>query len=141
MTGPLPGIIGHGIDLVEIARIARMIDEHGGRFIDRCFTSVEQAYSEASEAVRGERYAARFAAKEATLKALGTGLRDGIEWTDVEVDRTAAGKPFLRLGGRAVEIATSSGIEAWSLSLTHAGGLAMASVIAHRGPSSEPQAG
>lgn len=141
MTGPLPGIIGHGIDLVEIARIERMLEEHGGRFLDRCFTKIEQDYAEASAAVRGERYAARFAAKEAALKALGTGLRDGIEWTDLEVDRTPSGKPFLRLAGRAAEIAESLGIEGWALSLTHAGGLAMASAIAHRGPSPEPEAG
>lgn len=141
MTGPLPGIIGHGIDLVEIVRIERMLDEHGGRFVDRCFTKIEQDYAEVSDAVRGERYAARFAAKEAALKALGTGLRDGIEWTDLEVDRTPAGKPFLRLGGRAAEIAESLGIEGWALSLTHAGGLAMASVIAHRDPSSDSEAG
>jgi len=123
-------IIGHGIDLVEIARIERMLEDHGDRFVTRCFTSDEQAYAEASAAVRGERYAARFAAKEAVLKALGTGLRDGIEWTDIEVARNAAGAPSAVLGGRAEEIARTLGIEAWSLSLSHAGGLAMASAIA-----------
>jgi len=123
-------IIGHGIDLVEIARIERMLEDHGDRFVARCFTSDERAYAEASAAVRGERYAARFAAKEAVLKALGTGLRDGIEWTDIEVARNAAGAPSAVLGGRAEEIARTLGIEAWSLSLSHAGGLAMASAIA-----------
>lgn len=135
------GIIGHGIDLVEIARIERMLDEHGERFATRCFTAAERAYAEASAAVRGERYAARFAAKEAALKALGTGLRDGIDWTDIEVDRTAGGRPFLRLHGRAAEIAASLGIEGWAISLTHAGGMAMASVIATGRSSGEARAG
>lgn len=132
MIRSLPGIIGHGIDLVEIARIVRMLDEHGDRFTCRCFTEEERAYADASPAVRGERFAARFAAKEAVLKALGTGLRDGIDWTDIEVLRDAAGAPSVRLVGRAREIADELGIQDWALSLTHAGGLAMASVIAHR---------
>ncbi len=123
-------IIGHGVDLVEIARIERMLDDHGARFSARCFTDVECGYADASAAVRGERYAARFAAKEAVLKALGTGLRDGIEWTDIEVCRNAAGAPFIALRGRAAEVARSLGIESWTLSLSHAGGMAMASVIA-----------
>jgi holo-[acyl-carrier protein] synthase len=123
-------IIGHGVDLVEIARIERMLDDHGDRFSARCFTEEERAYAEASAAVRGERYAARFAAKEAVLKALGTGLRDGIEWTDIEVRRSAAGAPCVELTGRAADIARSLGIGSWSLSLSHAGGMAMASVIA-----------
>jgi holo-[acyl-carrier protein] synthase len=123
-------IIGHGVDLVEIARIERMLDDHGDRFSTRCFTEEERAYGEASAAVRGERYAARFAAKEAVLKALGTGLRDGIEWTDIEVRRSAASTPSIELKGRAGEVARSIGIESWSLSLSHAGGMAMASVIA-----------
>jgi holo-[acyl-carrier protein] synthase len=126
-------IIGHGVDLVEIARIERMLDDHGDRFSARCFTTEERAYAEASAAVRGERYAARFAAKEAVLKALGTGLRDGIEWTDIEVRRSAAGAPSVELRGRAADIARSLGIGSWTLSLSHAGGMAMASVIATGG--------
>jgi holo-[acyl-carrier protein] synthase len=123
-------IIGHGVDLVEIARIERMLSDHGDRFLARCFTEDERAYAEASAAVRAERYAARFAAKEAVLKALGTGLRDGIEWTDIEVARNPAGAPSIVLRGRALEIAAERGIESWATSLSHAGGMAMASVVA-----------
>ncbi len=123
-------IIGHGVDLVEIARIERMLEDHGDRFVTRCFTDEERAYAEASPAVRGERFAARFAAKEAVLKALGTGLRDGIEWTDIEVRRDAAGAPSVGLRARAEEVAAARGIVAWSISLSHAGGMAIASVIA-----------
>ncbi len=126
-------IIGHGVDLVEIARIERMLEDHGDRFVERCFTSGERAYADASPAVRGERYAARFAAKEAVLKALGTGLRDGIEWVDIDVVRDAAGAPSVALTGRAVEVARARGIEAWAISLSHAGGMAMASVVATGG--------
>ena len=122
-------VLGHGIDVVEIDRIARMLDEHGRRFIDRCFTAGEQAWAETSAAVRAERYAARFAAKEAALKALGTGLRDGIEWTDVEVVREPSGRPIVQLSGRAAEIAEMLGLDRWEISLTHAGGIAMASVL------------
>ena len=125
-------IIGHGVDLVEIARIERMLDEHGDRFVARCFTVGERDYADASTAVRGERFAARFAAKEAVLKALGTGLRDGIDWTDIDVRRDGAGRPSLSLSRRAAEIAASLGIDAWAISLSHAGGMAMASVIAWR---------
>lgn len=122
--------LGHGVDLVEIARIDRMLDEHGARFRDRCFTPGEQAWAETGQAVRAERYAARFAAKEAVLKALGTGLAEGIEWTEIEVERAATGRPSIRLSGRAAEIAADLGIDAWHVSLSHAGGMAMASVIA-----------
>lgn len=123
-------IIGHGIDLVEIARIERMLTDHATRFTHRCFTESERDYADAAEAVRGERYAARFAAKEAILKALGTGLRDGIDWTELTITRDSLGKPGVVLAGRAAELATKAGIQSWQLSLTHAGGMAMASVIA-----------
>ena len=87
-------------------------------------------YAAGAEAVRCERLAARFAAKEAVLKALGTGLRSGMEWTDIVVVRDELGAPSIRLGGRVAEVAASKGIEAWQLSLSHAGGFAMASVLA-----------
>jgi holo-[acyl-carrier protein] synthase len=128
-------IIGHGVDLVEIARIEAMLAEHGERFRDRCFTAEEQAYAEAATVRRAERYAARFAAKEAVLKALGTGWRDGIAWTDIAISRDPAGRPRVTLSGRCGELAAEQGIRRWSLSLSHAGtgeggGYAMASVIA-----------
>ena len=123
-------IIGHGVDLVEVARIAALLDEHGPRFVERCFTEAEQAYAESGRRHRAERYAARFAGKEAVLKALGTGWRQGIAWRNVEVRRQPSGRPTLALSGGCAEWAARLGIVEWHLSLSHAGGFAVASVIA-----------
>ncbi len=126
-------VIGHGIDLVETRRIAAMLEEHGERFKQRCFTEAEQGYAEEGKKRRAERYAARFACKEAVLKALGTGLRDGIAWTDIEVVREPSGRPRVELSGRCEEVARELGIRRWVVSLSHAGdedgGYASASVI------------
>lgn len=122
-------IIGHGIDLVDVARIAASIDHHGQRFCDRVFTPAEQAYAAGSKR-RNEHLAARFAAKEAALKALGAGWRSGIAWTDVEVISEPSGAPTLNITGRAAEIAAARGITTWHISLTHTETQAMASVIA-----------
>lgn len=123
-------VLGHGIDLVEIARIERMLEEHGPRFLDRCFTPREAQHADAAPRKRFERLAGRFAAKEAVLKALGTGWRDGIAWTDMEILPDAQGRPVLALRGEAAAIAASRGIGAWSLSITHTDAIAMASAIA-----------
>ena len=88
-------IVGHGIDLVEVSRIAELLERHGERFLERCFTAAERGYSDASVKRREEHLAARFAAKEAVLKALGTGWRDGIAWTDIEVVRRPSGQPLV----------------------------------------------
>jgi holo-[acyl-carrier protein] synthase len=130
VTGDLMNIIGHGIDLVEIDRIEKMREEHGQAFLDRCFTGDEQAYAESAPRVRAERYAARFAAKEAILKAFGTGLREGIGWTDMGVTRNDLGAPSIRLTGEAAALAAQMGISDWRVSLTHTADLAVASVIA-----------
>ena len=122
--------IAHGIDLVENARIAAMLDRHGERFLDRCFTPAERAYAEGNPKRCDQHLAARFAAKEAVLKALGTGWRDGIAWTDIEVVRQPSGQPAVRLTGRAREIADAMGATAWLISLTHTDQHAMASAIA-----------
>ena len=127
--GPI-GIVGHGIDLVPEGRIAEMLESHGPRFLERVFTDAERTYAESAPQRRAERYAARFAAKEAVLKAIGTGWSDGIGWHEVEVVRSPDGVPRVRLHGRAAEIAERAGIERWALSLSHAGGFAMASAIA-----------
>ncbi len=127
-------IAGHGIDLVEIARIRAMLDEHGQRFLDRCFTPAEQAYK-ADSRRRVEHLAARFAAKEAVLKALGTGLTGGIAWTDIEVISAASGAPQIVLHGSAKAAAANFSITSWVVSLTHTDSLAMASVIAMGAPS------
>ena len=122
-------IVGHGIDLVEVARIAAMIREHGERFLGRCFTPAEQAYRGGSRR-RAEHLAARFAAKEAVLKALGTGLTGSIAWTDIEVVSASTGAPSIVLHGSAKAAATRAGVKSWIISLTHTDTLAMASVIA-----------
>jgi holo-[acyl-carrier protein] synthase len=125
-------IVGHGIDIIEIERIQHMLDEHGDRFIERCFTQAERDYAEAprTSKLRVERYAARFACKEAVFKALGTGWSGGIAWTDVEVQRDAAGRPMIRLAGECQKLAQRAGIDIWHVSLSHSRGLAVASVIA-----------
>jgi holo-[acyl-carrier protein] synthase len=122
-------VLRHGIDLVEVPRIAEMLREHGERFIERCFTEREREYAEAARRRRAERYAARFACKEAVLKALGTGLRDGIRWRDIEVNRDPLGRPALALSGRCAELAGDLGIEEWAISLSHTDTCAVASVI------------
>lgn len=107
-----------------------MLDAHPERFRDRVFTPDEIAYCEASRKRSAEHFAARFAAKEAVLKALGTGWRDGIAWTDIEVRRNPAGAPSIRLGGEARRLAEARGITGWLLSISHTSSLAQASVIA-----------
>jgi len=121
--------LAHGVDLVETARIAGMIERHGERFLQRVFTGDERGYAEGNVR-RNEHLAVRVAAKEAALKALGTGWRSGIAWTDVEVVRRPSGEPGLRLTGRAAEFAERRGISTWLISLSHVGDYAMASVIA-----------
>ncbi|MFO0828937.1 MAG: holo-ACP synthase [Phycisphaerales bacterium] len=123
-------IIGHGIDLVENQRIAAMLDAHGERFTERCFTVTERSYAEQGARLRVQRYAVRFAAKEAVLKALGTGWADGISWTDIEVLRLPSGEPKLLLSGRAATIATEKGVVDWWLSMSHTDQFSMASAIA-----------
>lgn len=123
-------VVGHGIDLCEVRRIAEMVERHGESFLDRVFTIGEREYAHPGDVLRAERLAARFAAKEAVLKALGTGWRGGIAWTDVEVVRHPSGCPEIRLAGEAAKVAAQRGIVSWHLSLTHAADLAMASVIA-----------
>ena len=122
-------IIGHGIDIVEVARIASMLEAHGQRFVTRCFTEAEAGYADAAHRRRTERYAVRFACKEAVLKALGTGWRDGIAWRQMEVRREPSGRPSLVLTGRCAEIADDLGIVQWHVSLSHTETSAIASVL------------
>ena len=121
-------IVGTGVDLCEVGRIESAIARHGRRFIERVYTAGEIAYAE-RKANRYERYAARFAAKEAGMKALGTGWRGGLGWHDLEVTNLASGRPTLRLHGKAAEIAEKLGVRAVSLSITHTSEQAMAVVI------------
>lgn len=121
-------IIGHGIDIVETARIARMVEDHGDHFLHRCFTPGELAYS-GDQRRRLEHLAGRFAAKEAILKVLGTGWAGGIAWTDAEVVRLPSGQPVVALHGRCREIASELGIDQWLLSISHISTHATASAI------------
>jgi holo-[acyl-carrier protein] synthase len=123
-------VIGHGIDLVEVSRIGEMMGRHPERFLERVFTEGEAAYCCGSAKRRDEHLAARFAAKEAVLKALGTGWSEGIAWTEVEVVRLATGEPTVQLSGRAAERAAAIGVRGWKISISHTGTHAMASVIA-----------
>jgi holo-[acyl-carrier protein] synthase len=117
---------GIGIDLVEVPRIREMLERHGQRFKERTFTAGEIAYCDAC-ADPAMHYAARFAAKEATAKALGTGLwAEGVVWTDIEVVREVSGKPQIALHGAAKQHAANANC---LVSLTHTRDLAMAQVI------------
>jgi holo-[acyl-carrier protein] synthase len=121
-------IVGLGLDIAEIDRIEAAIVRHGVPFLDRLFTPSEAAYCERHKN-RYEHYAARFAAKEAAMKALGTGWRRGVRWLDIEVIREPSGKPTLRLEGVAREFAERLGVKNISLTITHSENLAVAQVI------------
>jgi len=121
-------ILGHGIDLVEVGRIARLAAEHGEHFLERCFTPRERAYCQAGKR-QAEHWAGRFAAKEAILKVLGTGWRSGIAWTDMEILPDALGKPTVVLTGESAEIAARIGIRYWHISISHTATHAVASAI------------
>lgn len=121
-------IVGTGIDIAEVSRIAQSIERFGARFLERIFTPAEMHYCD-SKANRTERYAARFAAKEAAMKALGTGWNHGVRWVDCEVVRLPGGRPMLRFHGKAAEFATKLGVKNIALSLTHTKEQAMAQVI------------
>jgi holo-[acyl-carrier protein] synthase len=121
-------IVGTGIDLAEVPRIRASIERYGMKFLERVYTPLERAYVE-RKANKFERYAARFAAKEAAMKALGTGWRRGVRWQDFEVSNLPSGRPTLRLHRAAKEIAESMGVKHISLSLTHTAENGMAFVI------------
>lgn len=121
-------IVGLGTDLVEIARIEQSIARYGQRFLERIFTPAEIAYCQSKKAF-GESFAARFAAKEAGAKALGTGISFGVSWHEFEVRRELSGKPSLYLSGRASSLALSLGVTRTAISLTHTRTQAMAVVV------------
>jgi holo-[acyl-carrier protein] synthase len=121
-------IVGTGIDITEVPRIAQSIGRFGERFLQRIFTEEEIRYCD-SKANRAERYAARFAAKEAAMKALGTGWNHGVRWRDCEVVRLPGGRPTMSFHGKAAEFAAKLGTKNIALSLTHTREQAMAQVI------------
>ena len=125
-------IVGSGIDLAEIGRIQQSIDRYGSRFLNRIYTAAEQAYC-LRRRKSAESFAARFAAKEAGAKALGTGISRGVNWLEIEVVREQGGRPKLQFHGRAAQIAAHLGVAHAALSITHTADLAMASVVLEDG--------
>jgi holo-[acyl-carrier protein] synthase len=121
-------IVGTGIDIAEVDRIEQTIARFGGRFKERVFTADEIRYCE-SKANKAERYAARFAAKEAGMKAIGTGWSRGVTWRDIEVRRLPGGRPTVVFHGKAGEIFAKLGGVRAHLSITHTKDSAMAYVI------------
>ncbi|HEX9200139.1 MAG TPA: holo-ACP synthase [Acidobacteriaceae bacterium] len=124
-------IVGVGTDLMEIARVAQSIARFGDRFLRRVYTPREIAYCQRKKNA-AESFAARFAAKEAGAKALGTGISHGVNWLELEVTREPSGKPGLELSGRAAERARDLGVATISLSLTHSKEVALAVVVMER---------
>lgn len=122
-------MIAHGIDLVDCKRIEAILTRHGDHFLNRVYTPSEQA-SAGRARNRTQRLAARFAAKEAVLKLIGTGLRGRMAFTDVEVVNDALGKPEVRVSGEVQRRVRELGIDQISISITHAADLAIASVVA-----------
>lgn len=122
-------VIGVGTDLIEIARIERSVERFGDAFLQRVYTPGEIAYCQ-SKRNAAESLAARFAAKEAGAKALGTGISRGVSWREFEVRRLPGQRPELHLSGRAAEIAKGLGIRRLALSLTHSRSVSMAVVVA-----------
>ena len=128
-------ILGVGLDVCEVARIRRALEAPtGARFRARVFTDEEQVYCEARRRGRFASYAARFAAKEAAMKALGTGWARGVAWRDFEVLRATGDAPRLVVHGHAATIARRAGIGRWLLALSHTADSAVASVIAESAP-------
>jgi holo-[acyl-carrier protein] synthase len=121
-------IVGTGIDIAEVPRIRQSIERFGDRFLQRIFTPGEIRYCD-SKMNRMERYAARFAAKEAAMKALGTGWNHGVRWVDCEVVRMPGGRPTIQFHGKANEFAVKLGVKNAALSLSHTEEQAIAQVI------------
>jgi holo-[acyl-carrier protein] synthase len=122
-------IVGIGIDTIQIARIRASIERYGEHFLNRIFTAEEQAYCLRKQKKAAESFAARFAAKEASAKALGTGISRGVSWLEIEVSRLPGQRPELKLHGRAAERAKELGVTHVALSLTHTQTEAMATVL------------
>jgi holo-[acyl-carrier protein] synthase len=122
-------VLGIGTDLMETKRVQDSIDRYGERFLQRVYTAGEIAYCRRKKMNSAESFAARFAAKEAGAKALGTGISRGVNWKEFEVRREESGRPTLHLSGRAAELAEAMGVRRVQLSLTHSREFAMAVVV------------
>lgn len=121
---------GVGIDHAEPGRLKAAITRHGAKFLERIFTAREIAYCRRYKMRPEERFAARWAAKEAAAKALGLGIADGIRWTEFEIVNAGSGAPTLKVTGRAAVVATKAGVRRWLVSITHTESLASAVVLA-----------
>ena len=121
-------IIGMGVDIAEVDRIRKAIERYGETILRRLYTQEERDYCEQFKN-KFERYAGRFAAKEAGMKALGTGWRRGVRWVDLEIVREKSGRPTLALSGEAARIAMQLGVKHIALSITHTESQALAQVI------------
>jgi holo-[acyl-carrier protein] synthase len=121
-------IVGMGVDIAEVERIQAAIERHGETFLRRIYTEREREYCEQFKN-KYERYAGRFAAKEAAMKALGTGWRRGVKWVDLEVVREMSGRPTMAIKGEAAKIAAELGAQRVVLSITHTATQALAQVI------------
>ncbi|SRR5882724_5810312 len=121
-------IVGLGVDIAEVERVRGAIERQGARFLKRVFTEREQAYCEKFKN-KYERYAGRFAVKEAAMKALGTGWSRGVRWVDIEVVREKGGRPALELRGEAKKFADKLGVKHIAVTITHTASQALAQVI------------
>jgi len=121
-------IVGLGVDITEVERVRGAIERQGERLLKRVYTEKERSYCEKFKN-KYERYAGRFAAKEATMKALGTGWSRGVRWVDIEVVREMSGKPTLELRGEAKKIAGKLGVKHIAVTITHTASQALAQVI------------
>lgn len=121
-------IVGIGIDTVEVKRIRQLLEEYGSRFEGKIFAPAELEYGRTLADPANE-LAARFAAKEAVLKALGTGYNHGVKWKEIWVEREPEGPPELKFSGRVAELCQQAGVNKAHVSLTHDGGIATAMVV------------
>lgn len=121
-------VIGIGIDIAEVDRVRDAIARHGERFLSRIYTEAERRYCE-SKPNKFERFAGRFAAKEAAMKAIGTGWHRGVAWRDFEVTRAASGQPIIRFDGEAAKIAESLGVKKALVTISHTEQQAIAQVL------------
>ena len=123
-------VVSVGLDVTQLERLEATLERRGRRFLDRIFTPAEQAYCERRAQRRITHYAGRFAAKEAAMKALGTGWAQGVRWVDLEVRREPGQAPELHFHGVAGEIAARRSIARAHLAITHDAGIAVAVVVA-----------
>lgn len=130
-------VIGIGTDIIECVRIAKMIEKHGELFLKRVYTYAEIAYCSCRKSAN-QHYAGRWAAKEAVLKALGTGWAHGIQWTDIEVVNEIGGRPHIELDGQAKAISQQQGIHEILISISHCRSYAIAYATAVGAPNNKP---